>query len=244
MFHFYPNTTILPPDLEENKTDSKERLGRLPDDVMLIALQFCDENSVQNTHRYLSKGVRYCTQTTCITQAVKNQNVENMNWIKERNSKNGRPWNAITFAAAAKSGNIVIMEWLKRNEYPWNASTFATAAACGSIEVMEWLKRNKCLWNESTFVAAAKRGDIEILEWCKRNKCPWSNYMFSRAAKSCSIETLEWLKRKGCPWGRYSSVGLRKCTREKIKWLQENGCPWVYRITMPATFQRLAIFDI
>ena len=110
---------------EPREANSKSRLDRLPDEIFLIVLQFCHNNDIKNTRAYQSKEVRQCTTTTSI--AVDIQNMKNMNWIKERSS-NGCFLVSKTFHSAARTGNIEIMEWLKKNECPWDSNTFAAAA--------------------------------------------------------------------------------------------------------------------
>ena len=120
------------------------RLDRLPDEIFLTVLQFCHKDDIESTFAYQSKEVRKCTMTTCIRQAVRNQNIENMNWIKERSS-NKLCLNANTFTAAAIHGNIEIIVWLKSHGCPWNEYTLLAAADCCNfgIGMVDWLKNKK-----------------------------------------------------------------------------------------------------
>ena len=54
-----------------------------------------------------------------------------------------------TFAAAAGSGKMKMMVWLKQNECPWNAEMFKAAGVHDVIEIIEWLKKHECPWNTS-----------------------------------------------------------------------------------------------
>ena len=173
------------------------RLCTLPDNVLLIVLQYCDEVSVQNTHGCLSSYVQKSTKTTCIDQAVEMGNIKNMNWILERN---GCPWGEYTFAYATINGKMHVLQWLKSHGCPWDGDTFANAIVNRDITILQWLKSNGCLWGKYTFRRAILCRDITILKWLKRNGCPWGKDTFQLAkARRGDIEIMVWLQLNGCP---------------------------------------------
>ena len=175
---------------------------QLPEDIFLIILEYCDEESILNTRDFQSLWVRRFTETTNFLQAVKSQNLQNMMWIKKRNANIFMGINLKICAYTAKQGNLNILKWLKKNGCPWDEDTFESAACNGDMETLEWLKKNKCPWDAETFVVAARSGKIEILEWLKRNKCPWNAITFPAAAARYNLRVLWWLKVNECPWDK------------------------------------------
>ena len=62
------------------------RLSNLPDDLLLLILQYSQQEEIENTRIFQSKWVRKCTMFVDMKKAFREQNLDNMQWIKERNS--------------------------------------------------------------------------------------------------------------------------------------------------------------
>lgn len=133
------------------------------------------------------------------------------------------------FAAAAKKGDIHLLNWLKRHNCPWDDMTFYYAVQNGNLSNLKWLKDNNCPWSEGTFIIAATKGDIDILKWLKENGCPWDKRTFLNAAEHGNLSNMKWLKDNGCPWcGLTFIAAVEHGDICNMKWLKENGCPWRY----------------
>ncbi|GFR45514.1 hypothetical protein Agub_g6905, partial [Astrephomene gubernaculifera] len=54
-----------------------------------------------------------------------------------------------------------------------NARVFTAAACSGNMELLRWLRERGCPWNEKTSTQAAAAGCEEALEWLVEQGCPW-----------------------------------------------------------------------
>lgn len=76
-----------------------------------------------------------------------------------------------TFSAAAKKGNIHIMEFLLSIKCPWISYTSECAALNGQLEALKWLMENGCPFESpSLFRAARKNGNFEIVKYLEGEK--------------------------------------------------------------------------
>jgi len=46
------------------------------------------------------------------------------------------------------------------------------AAMSGHLEALQWLRVNGCPWDEETCIWAAYGGHLEVLQWAHANGCP------------------------------------------------------------------------
>ena len=49
------------------------------------------------------------------------------------------------------------------------------AAASGNLELLMYLRSLDCPWSETIYLAAAEQGHLEILKWAESHDCPWDN---------------------------------------------------------------------
>ena len=83
-------------------------------------------------------------------KAAKNSNLDNLKWIHIYigNTTFSEPsWCGTNDDPvwAAKTGNLMMLKWLKKNGCPWNGETLAFAASNGNLDNMKFLKRWMCL---------------------------------------------------------------------------------------------------
>lgn len=105
------------------------------------------------------------------------KSLETLRWLRQ----NDAPWDPLTFAEAARSGNMEILEWLRNNGCPWDASACAGAARSGNLEVLKWLRQHGCPWNKHTCIEAVRRGHLDVLKWAIEAGCPVSKRVFIRS---------------------------------------------------------------
>ena len=75
--------------------------------------------------------------------------------------------------AAASSGQLEALQWLREDGCPWNENTCAMAAYGGHLEVLQWIRANGCPWDERTcYCAATEIVNLEVLQWAHANGCP------------------------------------------------------------------------
>ena len=74
------------------------------------------------------------------------------------------------------------------------AGTCHAAAKGGQLEVLQWLREHGCPWGPDTCLFAAERGHLAVLQWARANACPWNRYKClasARALKHASVE--QWI---------------------------------------------------
>ncbi|GLC47011.1 hypothetical protein PLESTM_002008500 [Pleodorina starrii] len=110
------------------------------------------------------------------------------------------------------------------------------AALSGSLELVAWLREWGCPWNEFAFWSAAESGSTELIQWMHGQGCPMGadGEAYLRAGRNGDFATLCCLRRLGCPWdGRTLSSavhdvwveGSEGCGVRVLRWLVVRGCP-------------------
>jgi hypothetical protein len=65
------------------------------------------------------------------------------------------------------------------------------AARCGNLSVLQYLRSIGCSWDSSTCAYAALYGHLNILQWAHANGCPWDEDTCSRAALTGHMTVLQ-----------------------------------------------------
>ena len=91
------------------KVDKSTRLDWLPEDVLLMVLEYCEKTSIDNTREFQSAWVQECTRGICIIEAINANNLHNMKWIMKRNATRDFHGSFYTFECAAKYG--ILKSW-------------------------------------------------------------------------------------------------------------------------------------
>ncbi|KXZ45260.1 hypothetical protein GPECTOR_56g356 [Gonium pectorale] len=146
---------------------------------------------------------------------------------------------------AASRGHLHVVVWLVETfglELQQGGELFEAAAGSGSVELMAWLRERGCPWDSRAVTAAARSGCVAALEWLAERGCPMPDdgLPYVEAGKSADLATVECLRRLGCPWGPPGLVfsacisgGLPGCPYSKgasgvlpvLSWLLAAGCP-------------------
>jgi hypothetical protein len=112
---------------------------------------------------------------------------------KDRENNFGKE--SMLVAKASRHGNLSMVKFLidKGFEYMHTVVTQA-AAASGNLDVLIYLRSLDCPWSETIYIAAAEHGHLEILKWAESHGCPWDNSdLFPAAAKSSNRDVYQWL---------------------------------------------------
>lgn len=135
---------------------------------------------------------------------------------------------------------LPLLVWAVSEGCPLVQSMVNAAAATGNIPVLEWLRFHSphCLWSEVTCGFAAQYEQLDTLIWLRAQKpdpCPWDEESFNMAIAGGRIDILNWMKREGCPWDETAYYTAAKCgggcNKEKytaiLHWLrsQWSSCP-------------------
>ena len=63
------------------------------------------------------------------------------------------------------------------------------AARSGQLEVLQWARESNCPWDYMTCAYAAKGGHLETLKWARENGAPWNEYARRFAASKGYVES-------------------------------------------------------
>ncbi|KXZ44104.1 hypothetical protein GPECTOR_73g625 [Gonium pectorale] len=112
------------------------------------------------------------------------------------------------------------------------AELFDAAAESGSVELLAWLRGRGCAWGWWVFRSAARSGCEAALQWLAERGCPMpaSGDPYMAACRNGDLATARCLARLGCPWGadgRVFTAALESpaATLPMLHWLLEAGCP-------------------
>ncbi|KXZ46065.1 hypothetical protein GPECTOR_47g340 [Gonium pectorale] len=117
-----------------------------------------------------------------------------------------------------------------------NAEFFAAAAESGNMELLAWLRQHGCLWDCGAYSGAVGSGCAAVLEWLAEQGCPMeeSGQPYIRACRNGDLATARCLRRLGVPWGPDGRVFLAAAWEDfnpapppLLRWLLEEGCPEV-----------------
>ena len=100
------------------------------------------------------------------------------------------------------------------------------AAASGNLELLIYLRSLDCPWSETIYLAAAAEGHLEILKWAESHGCPWDNSdLFPAAAKSSNRDVYQWLLDRQCPFKEEFSLNnaVKLGKFEFLKFARANG---------------------
>ncbi|KXZ48190.1 hypothetical protein GPECTOR_30g286 [Gonium pectorale] len=125
----------------------------------------------------------------------------------------------------------------------WTLDHMTAAAASGSVEAMAWLRGRGCPWGPPAVMAAAGGGCGAALEWLAERGCPMpaDGSPYLAAAAAGDLATLRCLARlggAGCSWGPAGKVFLECLEQHRplavLRCLEETGCPIVWPAVLRA----------
>lgn len=84
---------------------------------------------------------------------------------------------------------------------PLSATTFALAAKTADVTVLETLRRFRCRHNSLVCMHLARRGDLVGLRWARKNNFAWNFLCCAVAVDGGCYEIVRWLGQKHvkCP---------------------------------------------
>lgn len=149
--------------------------------------------------------------------------------------------------AAAKNGNLEMLEWIQDNGDSWEIETVRTTCKCavvaGHLHILKWMIENDYNLDWNMLYKAARYDHRHIIEWivetdiCTRNDINGVSHRFTinavafrKAAKGRQFELLKWMKENGpqpCTWNDLTPCAAAKHgSVEILEWLRAEGCPF------------------
>ncbi|KXZ46027.1 hypothetical protein GPECTOR_47g302 [Gonium pectorale] len=147
----------------------------------------------------------------CASCAARNGHLHVVAWLVEALGAEASLWGPALLAAAAESGSVEVMAWLRGRGCEWAAGTvFASAAYSGCEAALEWLVERGCPVEDGgmALVLACRNGDLATVRLLRRLGVPWGRggSLVREAAHGGPLSLLRWLLEAGCPVGDYESV--------------------------------------
>ena len=101
----------------------------------------------------------------------------------------GRELKELKIDQALSFGNVRAMRRLMLRGPVKKAYMCAAAAASGQLGLLKYLRAGGSKWDKDTCTYAAKGGHLDVLKWARENDCPWDAWTCERAAAMGYVET-------------------------------------------------------
>lgn len=128
-------------------------------------------------------------------------------------------------AAAAESGHLEVLKFLRSYGCPWTRATTREAAGGGHIDCLRYAHEHGCAWDASCCTAAARGGHLECLIYARESGCSWGSETMEAAVahRDCLI----YCRDNGCPCNpKVVNMAVRKGELDTLVYLHEvGGCP-------------------
>jgi hypothetical protein len=129
-------------------------------------------------------------------------------------------------AAAIENKNYDVLNWLLKRGFKFSATSYTAAARIGDVELLELIKSTGCGWEVSKWlmsVVAAQNGHLNVLKWMRSNNIEFHRYMMPEAS---TLEVVKWLHEVNCYCEilEYPINGTEQF--EIIKFIAEKGYDW------------------
>lgn len=173
---------------------------------------------------WLHESVRIPLNSTCYDVALKDGNLETVEYLFQKGCKTKKRQTSF-FGNAAISGNLKLLEWLESHKFEKEDAT-EFAAQHGKFEVLKWFTERGFPKGKSTSRNLAKHGNLEILKWAHENGFPFDDSCFETGVESKNHEILEFLSSlKLTPTSHSVVIAGEQNDMKLVKWLIELGGP-------------------
>jgi hypothetical protein len=165
------------------------------------------------------------------------------------------PVTASISVAAAASGSVPVLDFLKQCGISFTVDTAYKAAAAGHQHVIEYLHAGGYPFDDTVYLAAAANGHVHVLQRLRELGCPWDSVLLCRrAASKGHVHALQWAKQQGAVFAEDTMVlaagygqtavceylhaqqcprdavacfaAARRCHMGTLQWLLEHGYPF------------------
>ncbi|KXZ47191.1 hypothetical protein GPECTOR_37g197 [Gonium pectorale] len=169
----------------------------------------------------------------CAREAASNGHLPVLAWLVETFGAGAVRMGPDLLVAAAESGSVQLMAWLRERGCGWDASAITAAADSGCEEAVEWLVVQGCpvQGNGDPYSCACFNGDLAMAAVLRRLGAPWgpAGAVAVPSARGAPLPLLRWLLEEGCPVGDFSAAqraaAKRANGRGEALWLLQKAYP-------------------
>jgi hypothetical protein len=139
----------------------------------------------------------------------------------------GVPYNTWVARGVALSTCLEKLKWLAAivGDPSAYADICDAAAASGSVAMLTYLKANGAAITETTMVAAAGAGRTHVIEYLHAKGCAWNEHACATAAIEGELEALHCLRSLGCAWDAecLTNMAVGTCYMPLLRLLRVHG---------------------
>ncbi|KXZ41873.1 hypothetical protein GPECTOR_256g648 [Gonium pectorale] len=122
-----------------------------------------------------------------------------------------------------------LLETLGAEEVWLSAGLFTAAAESGSVALLAWLRQRGCEWGPGALAGAAGSGCEAALDWLVEQGCPSPRRPSPPPRAHGDLATVGALRRLGVRWGTFGdecwAALPETAPLPALRWLLEAGCP-------------------
>ncbi|KXZ44140.1 hypothetical protein GPECTOR_73g661 [Gonium pectorale] len=138
-------------------------------------------------------------------------------WLVETLGEEAVRLDASLFKAAAKSGSVELLAWLRERGCEWDAEAYTCAADAGCVAALEWLVERGCPMSEGgwPFTAACRNSDMLTARCLLRLGFTWGDGVkaFEGALAASPLSMIRWMLEEGFPAGKFGKSWVEKCVQ-------------------------------
>ena len=174
--------------------------------------------------------------------------------------ENGCPWDDITVAEVAKSGNLEMLKWLNECGCVFNSEIlldavmggnldmieflyhkgfnmspiiYFNAVHSGNLKVVKWIKKHgfKLVNDNIVCFSTSYRRYYDILKWLVKNNLPHDAIVVENIFNNGDFEMLDWIFENKFIINEDACIGIVRHNRlDILKKVKKYGCVWDYRV--------------
>lgn len=104
----------------------------------------------------------------------------------------GHTFEPLIASAAARGGNLEILQWLRLKKCPWDKTVCSSAARMGHIEIVQWAHKNGAVLDHDTLMEAGISGHLPILIYAFSKGLRLNEYDFQHVTNAGHLHILQW----------------------------------------------------
>ena len=173
--------------------------------------------------------------TSALVDLAGRGDLDTLIWLWEKSRVHKSRWDTGVTSAAAASGNLALLSWLRQLSppCPWDEECTEAAETKGNLAVLQWLRSQSpaCPWEwRRCILGAARSGSIDLAKWLwsQDTRTPWDTKPTTAAIRRCDLPMLTWLDAQGWPISGETAwfIAAALSCGHILQWLHMKKIPW------------------